>query len=190
MYCCSVLKEEVESLKAASWPGWSVRYFSSMLHMRPVELAKKLTTALDAENQQVPLVIIYGDCCMMMEQFERKPGIARTRGVNCCELILGRELYKSLISDGAFFLLPEWIVRWEEIFTRELGLSAENATDLMHDMHTRLVYLDTGVIPVPLEEIIRCSSYCGLPFEILTVSCDHLKHLIDDAITRAESGGA
>lgn len=159
-----------------------------MLHMRPGELARKLSNALDTEKHPGSRVIIYGDCCMMMEQFEKKPGIARTRGMNCCELILGKELYKSLISNGVFFLLPEWILRWEEIFTRELGLSTENATDLMHDMHTRLVYLDTGLIPVPLEEIVRCSSFCGLPYEIMTVSCDHLKYLIDDAITRAESG--
>lgn len=158
--------------------------------MRPGDLATELAAALDTKKHLVPCVIIYGDCCMMMEQFEKKPGVARTRGLNCCELILGKELYKSLISDGVFFLLPEWILRWEEIFTRELGLSTVNATDLMHEMHTRLVYLDTGVMAVPLEEIVRCSSFCGLPYEIMTVSCDHLKSLIDDAITRAQSDGA
>lgn len=181
---------EVAGLKELYWPGWTVRYLSSMLHMRPVELASNLATALGTQNHEEPMVIIYGDCCMMMEQFEQIPGVARTKGANCCELILGKDLYTAMIRDGVFFLLPEWTHRWEEVFTRELGLSKENATDLMQDMHTRLVYLDTGVIPVPRNEIIRCSSFCGLPYEIMTVSCDHLKILIDNAVSRAESHGA
>ncbi len=119
-----------------------------------------------------------------MEQIERMPGVARTAGVNCCELLLGREIYTSLIREGVFFLLPEWTRRWKEVFTRDLGLSQKNARDFMQEMHRRFVYLDTGIVPIPREEICEISHYCGLPYELMPVSCDHLQAQIQDAMNR------
>ncbi|MFH0966470.1 MAG: DUF1638 domain-containing protein [Methanobacteriota archaeon] len=118
------------------------------------------------------------------ERIELMPGVARTVGVNCCELLLGKEAYKSLIREGVFFLLPEWTGRWKEVFTQELGLSQENAENFMQEMHRRLVYLDTGIVPIPLEKIHEVSHYCGLPYELMPVSCDHLQTQIQNAMNR------
>ena len=129
-------------------------------------------------------VLVYGDCCHAVDRIEKTFGVARTQGVNCCEMLLGRGMYKSLMKEGVFFLLPEWTRRWEEVFTHELGLSQENAQDLMQEMHTRLVYLDTGIEPVPSGSIAACSAYCGLPVEIRQIPLTHLQMLIEDAMGR------
>lgn len=186
---CSVLREEIESLRKTLWPDWTARYLSSMLHMKPAELTCQLdactTEELSAGNR---VVLVYGDCCHAVDRIEKTLGVARTRGVNCCEMLLGREMYKSLMKDGAFFLLPEWTRRWEEVFTHELGLSQENAQDLMQEMHTRLLYLDTGIEPVPSDSIASCSAYCGLPVEIRQIPLTHLQMLIEDAMDRVCMG--
>ncbi|MBS1251658.1 MAG: hypothetical protein MAG451_00691 [Anaerolineales bacterium] len=70
--------------------------------------------------------------------------------------------------------MPEWTVRWREIFRDDLGLTAEVARDFMDEMHTRLLYLDTGIMPVPEKHLQAVSAYTGLPWEVVTVESDHL----------------
>jgi hypothetical protein len=186
---CSVLKEELEALRVQYWPGWKSRYISSLLHMKPDLLARQLKPLiLEETGHGHPVVLVYGDCCKDMASFQLIPGVARTAGMNCCELILGKEVYRKYLAAGVFFLLPEWTTRWKEVFVHELGLNQENASDLMHEMQSKLMYLDTGIVPVPIEEILACAKYCDLPYEILPVSLDHLKHQIQVAMDRLAAG--
>ena len=48
-----------------------------------------------------------------------------------------------------FFLLADWAVHWQDIFKKKLGLCGDTAKLFMQDMHTRLVYFDTGVVKPP-----------------------------------------
>jgi hypothetical protein len=118
---------------------------------------------------------------------ENLPGVARTRGVNCCSLLLGRAAYRELLRAGVFFLLPEWVARWEEVFARELGLNRENARTLMQEMHCRLVYLDTGLVPVPTGVLHACAAFCGLPCEVRSTPLEFLHQAIQDARHRVFS---
>ncbi len=145
MIGCSVLQAEVESLCEVHWPDHKLIFLPSMMHMHPQQLASSLESVLDAELKQgYGVVLIYGDCCAQMTALEALPGVVRTRGNNCCDLLLGRGEYRRLSHEGAFFLIPEWARRWREIFSKELGLNRVNATSFMRDMHRRLVYLIPG----------------------------------------------
>jgi hypothetical protein len=134
------------------------------------------------------VLLAYGDCCPHMLDLESGPGLARTEGINCCEIILGSEAYRRMRREGAFFLMPEWTVSWRKVFKSELGLFGENATEFMKDMHTRLVYLDTGLIPVPEKELEDLKVFTGLPLEILPVSLDPLLAKFREAMARAAPG--
>jgi len=181
--CCAVFEAEVEALRQSNWPGMATRYQSSMLHMKPEKLASRLERLVDEEIRHGnKVLLIYGDCCMGMAALTNEPGVIRTRGNNCCDLLLGREEYRRLSHTGAFFLFPEWTQRWHHIFSAELGLNQTNAAGLMGDMHRKLVYLDTGVLPVPVTELQECSDYCGLPWELLQVSLEPLRAAIQEAL--------
>jgi hypothetical protein len=99
-----------------------------------------------------------------------QPGVRRTEGINCCEIILGRDTYRQLRREGAFFLMPEWALSWRKIFVSQLGLLGPRAKSFMQEMHTKLIYLDTGILPVPQAELAEASEFLGLPVEILPVS--------------------
>jgi hypothetical protein len=179
------LAREVESLRQRFWPQVPMRTLNSMLHMRPEALALRLREALDSECAKgLQVVLIYGDCCVQMGELERWAGVVRTAGKNCVELLLGAEGYRALQREEAFVLLPEWTHRWREVFALELGLTQENATTLMKDMHQKLVYLDTGVQPVPDESLTGCGVYCGLPCEVRPSSLDMLHGTIQEAMGR------
>jgi hypothetical protein len=127
------------------------------------------------------VIIAYGDCCGHMESFEATPGTARTEGINCCEIILGTETYRRLRKEGAFFLMPEWALTWRKVFVSQLGLLGPCAKTFMQEMHTRLIYLDTGLIPVPHQTLQEASEFMGLPVEVLPVSLEHLRDSLRQA---------
>jgi len=159
--------------------------------MYPERLASSLQTVLDGELKQGhKVVLIYGDCCAQMTAMEAMPGVVRTRGKNCCELLLGIEEYRRLSHEGAFFLIPEWVSRWKEIFVKELGLNCDSATGLMQEIHRKLTYLDTGMAPVPENALKEFAEYCGLPFEVRQVSLELLHSAIEYALFRCNSTGA
>jgi hypothetical protein len=189
MICCSVLQAEVESLADAYWAE-SGRYFlPSMMHMRPELLSSALESVLDTELKQGHgVVLIYGDCCARMTEMEALPGVVRTRGKNCCELLLGPGEYSKLSHEGVFFLIPEWACRWKDVFSKGLGLNRDNAACLMQEMHSTLMYLDTGIVPVPERELRECAEYCGLPCEVRPTSLGYLLASIEQARTMLKSG--
>lgn len=182
--CCSALRGEMESLRN-NWPEHELKYLSSALHLHPERLAATLQSALEAELKQGNrIVLIYGDCCVRMTDFEALPGVVRTRGKNCCELLLGAEEYRRLSRDGAFYVIPRWACRWKRFFNG-LGLNRDNAASLMQDLHRTLVYLDTGLVPLSENALQECAAFCGLPYEVRPVSLDVFRAAIEDALHRS-----
>ncbi len=179
---CSIFKSELESLKASGRLKYPVRYLNSMLHMKPKLLQKKLGKAIKEEQDKGKrIIIIFGDCHSHMIDMEQHPGIARTRGVNCCEIMLGREKYRTFRKKGYFFLMPEWTARWKEVFQIELGMTKENMEYLMKDTRAGLMYLDSGLEPIPQDTLMAISDYCGLDYEIRKIALDHLLESIETA---------
>jgi hypothetical protein len=74
----------------------------------------------------------------------------------------------------------------------ELGLNEVVAHDLMGEHRRVLVYLDTGLVPVPEQELARFSSYAGLPWRVEAVALDTMLALLlkaeGDARTRSLKG--
>ncbi len=190
LLCCSVFQAEVEALAPTQWPHAALRFPDSMLHMQPGKLAVQLDVAVDEELRRGRrVVLIYGDCCERMAALAARPGVVRTRGANCCDLLLGRDEYRRLARGGAFFLLPEWTHRWREVFASELGLNQDNATSLMRDLHRTVIYLDTGVVAPPTHALQACAEYCGLPCEVHPVSLDNLRIAVQEALDRLGEAG-
>jgi hypothetical protein len=185
---CSIFKKEIEILQASRQWDMPVEFLSSMLHMAPDKLDVRLRETLDAARIQDPdqkVLMAYGDCCSHMETFRSEPGTSRTEGLNCCEIILGRDAYRKLRREGAFFLMPEWALHWKKVFISQLGLLGPCAKAFMQDMHTRLIYLDTGIQPVPWVDLNEASDYLGLPVEVLPVSLDFLLASLQEAARSA-----
>jgi hypothetical protein len=189
---CSIFRKELQSLSESGAISFPTRYLDSMLHIRPELLRRKLSTVLDPQQRSpeaATVLLIYGFCHSHMDVHESIPGVRRVAGSNCVELLLGHETYVAMRREGVFFLLPEWAHRWREVFSKELGLSDENAQSMMQDMHTRLVYLDTALIPVPTAALEDASNVLGLPWEVLPVSLDIFRNGILKALEEGDARG-
>ncbi|WP_238378935.1 DUF1638 domain-containing protein [Geobacter metallireducens] len=181
---CGIFRDELAALGRAGKFPWPVRFLDSMLHMEPERLEQALTALVQSLAGQ-RIVLLFGDCQARMDLLASREGACRVKGHNCCELVLGREEYRRLRREGAFFLLPEWTARWREVFRERLGfVTPESARLFMQEMHRRIFYLDTGVVPVPAETLAEIGCYVGLPVEVKAVAPDRLA----DAVRKALEG--
>ncbi len=181
LLACSVLAEEIRWLQQNHQLPYTVEFIDSMYHMRPAQLEEELNKKLVQNATQEKLVLVFGDCHAHIDQQESTT-VRRTRVMNCIELILGKERYRQLQREGAFFLLPEWTGRWRQIFSEELGLSSKNAQGLMQETHQKLMYLDTGLRPVPYQTLEDIGAFTGLPVETEAVSLYHLQRAVLEAV--------
>ncbi len=182
---CSIFRNEIERLQAEAKLDLPVRFLGSMLHMVPEKLEKRLQEVVEEERAKGhEIVLAYGDCCPNMTGIGSAEGVDRTQGFNCPEILLGGETYRKMRREGVFFLLPEWTLMWRKVFQGTLGLQGGTAQDFMKEMHTRLVYLDTELEPVPEKELAEISEYCGLPVERMKVSLEPLLASLMKAATR------
>ena len=184
---CGVFSKEIESLAREGNPGCRIITLESMLHMKPEELEKEMEKVI-AGQEDNKFLILYGDCHPHMHEMQNRENFARVEGVNCCEIFLGKELYTKLQKEQAFIFLPEWTMRWREIFHRELNLEdQEVAGSFMRDLRRRLVYVDTGVIPVPHKTLQEISEFFGMPVEVLNISLDNLRTCLDNALIKLDN---
>ncbi|MBT3201364.1 MAG: DUF1638 domain-containing protein, partial [Phycisphaerales bacterium] len=182
---CGVFEFEIRMLQERGELPYPVRFLDSMLHMAPESLAEKLDVVINEElNADRRVILVFGECHASMPEMASRPGVVRAEGINCCEILLGSRRYRKLRSQGAFFLMNDWALRWRDVFARELGLSQDTATDLMREMHTKLIHLDTGAAPVPKTELNAMSDYCGLQWEAIKVSLVPLSKAIAAAAGR------
>jgi hypothetical protein len=180
---CGVLKKELDTLASKGVIDFPIHFLNSNLHMHPQRLRQRMAGLLERERRaDMRILLIYGDCHPFMEDWTAARDVVRVRAVNCAEMLLGKQGYKTLVKKGAFLLLPEWTGRWRQVLEAFPGLDRDSAAELVHGQHTNLVYLDTGIIPVPYVQLAACSEFLGLPFTIEGVSLEHLTSLIMEAM--------
>lgn len=187
---CGIFREEYQLLPEALRLSLNPVFLDSMLHMNPEKLDELLATFLQKYSQK-PALILFGDCCPHMQELGDATGVSRTRGVNCCEIYLGHERYRQLRKERTFFLMPEWAKRWERVVKNELGLmNKELARDFMAQSMSRAVYIDTGVLPVPEDELKAFGEYTGLEVEVVATGPEHFIAAMQAAFLQLESQGA
>ncbi len=183
---CSVFQPELKALQERGALDVPFHFLDSQLHMKPLELKELLETLVQKLRRQGRrVVLVYGDCYPHMVDQTRAPGVSRTEGINCCQILLGKERYKALLRTGAFLLFSEWTKRWRELITRLAGLDKESTLEMFQELHTKMIYLDTGVCAPPQKELQACSEYFHLPVEVEQVSLEHLLKTVRQALTES-----
>ncbi len=184
---CSIFRHELERLQAQGLLNMDVTYLNSMLHMNPGKLdvlVHQAVAAPRAEDQG--LVLLFGDCCPRMLDLQNEARVARPKALNCCEILLGSERYRQLRREGAFFLMPEWAHQYKAVFKDHLGLEGAMVQSFMRDMHTRIVYLDTGVMEVPHGLLKEIEDFSGLPVEIKAIDMNELIKTLQGCMDRLD----
>ncbi|KKL07982.1 hypothetical protein LCGC14_2580530, partial [marine sediment metagenome] len=155
--------------------------------LRPEKLQCRLDALVEDQLQAGNrTLLLFGDCHPHMVDYDTKPAACRVAGSNCFEILLGADLFRRLRDQRAFFVLPDWAARWQEVVRLGLGSNRESVKCLMTDLHSKLVYVDTGEAPLPEEDLQAFSQYVGLPWETIQIAPDRLAVGIRDALEELE----
>jgi hypothetical protein len=178
LICCGVVRREVEAVLAGLGLTGQMTCPDSMLHMDPEALEKALKEQIS--RQEGSFMLVYGDCSPHMQGFETLEACVRTPVVNCAELLLGSESYRRFRDAQAFLLLPEWACRWREVFVEHLGFHDQSlARAFMNEYRRSIVYLDTGILPVPRDVLKEIEAFFAMPVTVEPVDLGILKtHLL------------
>ncbi|OQX20413.1 MAG: hypothetical protein BWK80_35750 [Desulfobacteraceae bacterium IS3] len=187
---CSVFRSELQSLSQQGLITFPIRFLNSHLHMNPEKLHELMARFIQKEcSQGFRVLLIYGDCHANMQELEADKCISRVKAVSCGQLLLGKQRYKEMIKSGAFLLFPEWISRWRNILLRFPGLDPETGKEMLRQMHSRFVYLNTGTCAVPYDTLKQCGEFFNLPYEIEEVSLELMLALIRESLAKFDSEG-
>lgn len=184
---CSIFKKEMAEIqKEKKWEIHS-EFLTSMLHMNPEKLNIELEAKIkEHEDKGKKIILLYGDCCSEMATFEKNKNVFRIKGVNCIEILLGKEKYREMRKNKVFAFLPEWTLRWEEVFKNELGLTKDTAKTFIKELINKLVYLDTGVMEVPKKILKDIEKYSGLPVSIVKTEKNSIIKNLNEVLSSFE----
>ena len=175
---CSIFRYELEHMVKEGKINIPIVYLSSMLHMHPKQLQILLDAKIE-EYKNFRIILMYGDCHARMVDYEENTNIVRTPGINCCEILLGKEKYRKIRNDGAFILLPEWSGRWKEVFIDYMGFkTSKSIKPFMAEMHKKIVYVDTGLVEKNNPLLNEISDFLGLTLEIYPSTTNELESVI------------
>lgn len=187
---CGILKKEIEFLVARNnWPMDSF-FLDSALHVDFDRLAKGLTSVL-VRHRGDDVIVFYGTCHPLMEEMLAEAGTFRTRGQNCCEMLLGSAVFQEELAKGAYFLLEDWARRWPQIITRTFN--TENLAvirEIFQGDRSYILALRTVCSTDFTSQAEAAAEMVGLPLRWLDVGLDHLESVLREAVQRKRGEAA
>ena len=101
---------------------------------------------------------------------------------DCFEALLGREERRRRDGEAnTFYTLPAWLPHWRRAFAKGMQWDEVDARrNFGH--YERILMLDTGLHPMPDEQILEFFDFTGVPIEIRQVELDRLEALLSAAL--------
>ncbi len=180
---CGILQKEVRFLiEKNSWP-LDTEFLDSSLHVNFEKLAHALQTGI-LRNRGRDIVVFYGCCHPRMDKILETAHTFRTEGQNCVEMLLGRDKFMQELSDGAFFLMEDWALRWDEAIGKTFGDNPEVVREIFQLSSKFLLCLRTPCSGNFEREAEAIGLKIGLPVRWQDVGLDHLEEVLRAAVVR------
>jgi hypothetical protein len=180
---CGILRKEVDFLIRKN--GWALDtdWLDSSLHINFEKLAHDLQTGI-LRNRGRDVVVFYGCCHPRMEDILENAHLFRTEEQNCVEILLGRETFMRELSDGAFFLLEDWALRWDEVIGKTFGGNPEVAQEIFRLTSTSLLCLRTPCSGNFEAAANAAGDKAGLPVRWMDVGLEHLEEVLRRVVSQ------
>ncbi len=184
---CGMIMKEVEFILNELGIKDEVAFLDHGVHNFD-RLKNNLTEQVNKKkaNNDKPTIVIIGQAChpemnSMLEQYS----VVGLNAANCFEALLGPEKEQLDKEANSFYMTSGWFEHWEEIF-EDSGWTEVDAR-LNMGFGDRVLLLDTGLVEITDEKILKLFDIIQVPIEIKKVNLEHLKKLIVEAIDRANN---
>ena len=193
---CSVLKKELQKLKAEGKLDTELVFVSKNFHVDYNQLENNLRKVLEHTKQRFSgkIVLVYGDLCLgadgEMQQLADEYGITKINALNCidCQLGGGGKSDTADPEHNLMFMGPGMIEFFMDMrrLLSEQGVDAEQFSSMYSGIKGAVV-LDTLD---DAEGCLNAFKAIGLPLEVLEVSrigCDNVHKVVQEAIERSKT---
>ena len=178
---CGILGKEILYLiRKNDWPI-KTDFLDSALHVDFEALEEALQNGLK-RNQDYDIKVFYGCCHPYMDRILSDAHALRAKGQNCLEMLLGRELFMTELSDGAFFLLEDWALRWDAVVGKTFGGNPDVVREIFQLSSKSILCIKTpcsGDFEAAAQSI---SAKTGLPLRWMDTNLDALETVLRDLI--------
>lgn len=180
---CGIFRKEIEYLiKKNDW-SLNTDFLPASLHINLKQLAIELDCGLKRhENEQT--IVFYGACHPRMDEMLKQARTLRTEGQNCVAMLLGAEEFNRELTQGAFFLLDDWALHWDDVIFKTFGANLSVIREIFHDHHRYFLALRTPCSEDYSEQATHISQMIDLPLHWRDVSLEHLEHTLLTTIQR------
>ncbi|QFY42349.1 DUF1638 domain-containing protein [Candidatus Methylospira mobilis] len=183
---CGILQREIRFLIEKN--DWLVDtdFLDSSLHVNFERLEYALQRGFE-RNKGRDIAVFYGCCHPRMENLLEAAHAFRTEGQNCVEMLLGRAMFMDELSKGAFFLMEDWALRWDEVIGETFGGKPDVVREIFQISSKYLLCLRTpcsGDFTTQAQEI---GGKLGMPVHWADVGLDNLEAVLHRAVNRVES---
>jgi len=178
---CGILQKEVGHLIAKNNWQLTTDFLPASLHIDFKRLACALQAGL-ARHAEEQTIVFYGACHPGMDKMLNEARTLRTPGQNCVEMLLGAEEFNRELTQGAFFLLDDWVRNWDAVIAKTFGSNIAVIRDIFHDQHRYLLCLRTPQSDDFSQEAARIGAMLDLPVQWRDVTLEHLESVLHTAI--------
>jgi hypothetical protein len=180
---CGILEKEVQFLIGKNSWGMDTEFLDSSLHVNFEALAQALQSGLQ-RNEGRQILVFYGCCHPHMEKMLETAHTFRTEGQNCVEMLLGPDKFMEELANGAFFLLEDWALRWDEAIGKTFGNNPAVVKEIFQLSSKYLLCLRTPSSGDFRQAAEAVSEKLGLPLHWMDVNLDFLESVLAQAVSR------
>ena len=139
---CGILKKEIKYLiDKNNWPV-ETHFLDSSLHVDFDKLYRQLGNSLERYSDR-ETIVFYGTCHPLMHKLLDSAETIRTRGQNCEEILLGKQMFTDELSAGAFFLMEDWARRWDYVTGKAFNKNKDVMASIFQEEHKYFLALRT-----------------------------------------------
>lgn len=184
LVACPIFHRELESVLAELELTPRIHYMRYTIHNNPLVMEEQLREGVDKAmlgSEKVRLLV--GRHCKgirdMSEVVDDCGGrIPQAR--NCIDMLIGDELAKKLQKNRTSLMTPAWI----RMINQSIAEGQWSITDARLNLgwYNKILILDTGVDPLSDEQIMEFYDLTQVEIDILPVTLDHFKSLLQDLL--------
>ena len=181
---CGIFHKEIEYLIKKNQWAMNSDFLPASLHINFKQLEHELNCGL-ARHTNEHTIVFYGACHPRMDDLLKQAHTTRTKGQNCVAMLLGADEFNRELAQGAFFLLDDWALHWNDVIFKTFGSNLALIRDIFHDHHRYFLALRTPCSDDYSVRAEQISDMINLPLHWHDVGLEQLEETLLIAIQNA-----
>ena len=183
---CNVFRSAMEHLGIQRcYPDLSIRYLPAHLHLRPLELRRRLVVEIEENRgKNRPVGCLYGHCFEDIEDMLKKARVPRICAGHCYQVLMGDDRFRRTIQDqaGTFFMEQELVENFEAYCWDPLELHDPQMRHWYFEHYHRVVYIHQPRDPDLTVQARRIAESLDLELQIVEADYSELEHSVNQLI--------